>query len=323
MTSDELILVATAFYKPEDILKAKELIFNLCKEKITTRKTCQSHPNPILADTQDIINLITKKDNGSSTLPKFVTGGCYSLPPTTGCIAFARAFNRLRDELSEVKTEMRELRSTKDKEAKAIEDSNDVRQDISDIKTMLIKEIVPTNAHENPETQSREQERDRPSSTSYRDSLNRKPGPFVGKRNAISGTVRNAPNVSETYSANRPPRPQQNRPKPQTIFGSRKEPNEGESDFEIVGAPRRLDIYVGRTDLKTTAAKIISHCEKYGNPKFIHCTELSAKYDWYKSFKVTVDFNCQEQMLTPEFWPEGIVVRKFTPRRNRPSTFSN
>ena len=201
MTSDELILVATAFYKPEDILKAKELIFNLCKEKITTRKTCQSHPNPILADTQDIINLITKKDNGSSTLPKFVTGGCYSLPPTTGCIAFARAFNRLRDELSEVKTEMRELRSTKDKEAKAIEDSNDVRQDISDIKTMLIKEIVPTNAHENPETQSREQERDRPSSTSYRDSLNRKPGPFVGKRNAISGTVRNAPNVSETYSA--------------------------------------------------------------------------------------------------------------------------
>ena len=100
LTSDDACIIAVAFYKPDDIVQAKETLFTICKEKLIRRKACQQHPNPNIADIQDILNLLTKKDDGRSILPKFVAESYQSLPPAAGFISFARAFNRLRDEMS-------------------------------------------------------------------------------------------------------------------------------------------------------------------------------------------------------------------------------
>ena len=95
LTADEAVISAVAFYTATDIISAKEKIFAIFKEKPVTRRACVQHPNPSVADVQDILTLLTKKEGGKIEIPKFVAKGHNSLPPSSGFLAFARAFNRL------------------------------------------------------------------------------------------------------------------------------------------------------------------------------------------------------------------------------------
>ena len=52
-SQENIILSALAFFKPADVLKAKDII--IAKEKQITRRPCTDHPNPISADLKDIL----------------------------------------------------------------------------------------------------------------------------------------------------------------------------------------------------------------------------------------------------------------------------
>ncbi|PSN46163.1 hypothetical protein C0J52_20928, partial [Blattella germanica] len=47
------------------------------------------------------------------------------------------------------------------------------------------------------------------------------------------------------------------------------------------------------------------------------CIELSPKYDSYRSFKIGFPFDLLDKVLSPEFWPEGILVKKSHIPRNQ------
>ncbi|KAG8301084.1 hypothetical protein J6590_060861 [Homalodisca vitripennis] len=53
------------------------------------------------------------------------------------------------------------------------------------------------------------------------------------------------------------------------------------------------------------------------------CEEVKPKYDTYKSFKIGVCEEVFETVLDPEFWDEGVLVKKYIPPRryNRPDNF--
>jgi len=38
---------------------------------------------------------------------------------------------------------------------------------------------------------------------------------------------------------------------------------------------------------------------------------LETKASWYKAYKLTVNANDRDKLLTPEAWPEGVFVRKY------------
>ena len=50
---------------------------------------------------------------------------------------------------------------------------------------------------------------------------------------------------------------------------------------------------------------------KDSNLAQFECIELPTKYDTYKSFRIGIPMESLNDVLNSEFWPEGILVKKF------------
>ena len=72
------------------------------------------------------------------------------------------------------------------------------------------------------------------------------------------------------------------------------------------------DIFVGRCTIDTVENDLIDYCKQSGitvdNSK---CVLIESKSTHTKAFKLTVNDRDRQEMLKSEFWPEGIIVRKF------------
>ena len=95
-----------------------------------------------------------------------------------------------------------------------------------------------------------------------------------------------------------------------TITGSR------QSSSVLTSGTRVLDVFVGGCVQGTTCDKISEYCGSNGvNIK--KCDSLESKSEWSCSFKLSVEASDRDKLLTGEFWPQGIVVRKFYRAKNR------
>ena len=110
LSCENVILNAVAFYKSEAIRKAKEFIFECCKEKLIVRKSCASHPNPAVADVEDILDLSDKCESKRHLLSEFVAAGFTSMPPSTVFESLAMVLCNLRDEVAALRLEVTEVR---------------------------------------------------------------------------------------------------------------------------------------------------------------------------------------------------------------------
>lgn len=81
-------------------------------------------------------------------------------------------------------------------------------------------------------------------------------------------------------------------------------------------------LFISRLQPSTTTTDVSNFLTSEGIQN-VECTELKSKYNSYKSFKVGVCKNDFDRVLTSEFWPTNIFVRKFLParpsRHHRPS----
>ena len=80
-------------------------------------------------------------------------------------------------------------------------------------------------------------------------------------------------------------------------------------------AERFVDVFIGRAD-KSVNAEIIS---EYATDNFdVNCKDvekLVTKTDQYNCFKVKVNINDRDKLFKSEFWPEGIIVKKYYLRK--------
>ena len=136
-TNDTILTNTVAFYKSDAIKSAKELLFKICKENPTTRKSCAKHPNPSTADVGDILNLLEKTDNMNLELPSFLAGGASSMPPGAGFDAISPVMCSLRDEITALREEVSQLRQVTQNDMKSFEGLSCLAQDVVDIKTLL------------------------------------------------------------------------------------------------------------------------------------------------------------------------------------------
>ena len=86
------------------------------------------------------------------------------------------------------------------------------------------------------------------------------------------------------------------------------------TDNILTAADKRAWIYVGRTNLSTTAANLKKYLTDKLNSQDVSVDELEANNVTVKtsrSFKVGVKYDYLECLEKPEFWPAGIIVRKF------------
>ena len=68
MRNDDIIRICLTFYKEDEILKAKDTLFQLTGEKSIRRR----NENRMLNEMQDLMNLLKRCDDRGIVLPKFV-----------------------------------------------------------------------------------------------------------------------------------------------------------------------------------------------------------------------------------------------------------
>ena len=134
---NNIILIASAFYREEDIKTAKDIVFGICKEKPPIRKASNKNPNTASKHIEDILVQLEAAEKSKVTLPNFVAQGYSSLPPAVGFDAIASVMCAFRDEVSALRIEVCELRQTLQRDLKSFEGVTCVQQDVAEIKLLL------------------------------------------------------------------------------------------------------------------------------------------------------------------------------------------
>ena len=323
LTQEDIISSAVAFYDGSAIKIAKELIFQICKERLTTRKPCGSHPNPSVKDMEDILELLEKMENKRFLLPNFLARGHLSLPPASGFAPIAMILGSLRDEISALRLEVSELRKSNMRDAKSHEDVQCVKNDVSDLKKSMSELLQkPNTSKPNSSSNLNSSRKEFPAITpSLQSNLNRKQG-VVQKNTASAPQRKNSSRFSEnsagsqtgqtlSYAASL-------RQKEEKNGGTRTYRNrniKGTKSIDIgenrklLGAPMIVDVFVGGCSLDSTKELMEEHCTDYG-VDVKNCEPLPTKSMWYKCYKVSVDIGERDKLMNPDLWPVGVYVRK-------------
>ena len=86
-----------------------------------------------------------------------------------------------------------------------------------------------------------------------------------------------------------------------------------------LGAVRYADLFIGGCNKDVVVDDIKNYCTNSLKVDVIECTPLVTKSARFNSFKLTLDYESREKLLSGEFWPNRVVVRKFTQPRSASS----
>ena len=105
----------------------------------------------------------------------------------------------------------------------------------------------------------------------------------------------------------------QNRKRRKNIVGSKKTVVGG----TLKSAVRLGDLYIGNCDQDVTSESLTKYIFDEMKIKVEKCEQLVTRNVNCVSFKLTLNMNDRQKLLSPDVWPEGIICRKFyNPRRN-------
>ena len=343
---DDIITTAVGFYSEDKIKKAKDLFFGICNERNIKRKPCASHPNPSVADVEDILATHEVMIGKKFLFPKFLAEKYSSLPPSSGFLPMATMLCSLRDELVAVKEEIKVLRENNCRDLKTFDDVQSVKQDISDIKIFIQNAsaekgpslpyasalLQNTSAAERPprlfasapDRSARNLSRTsnaNPSTSSASLSSQQAPGQL--QPSSVGGGDQLQPPGHRPESLP-PPLPgrslQSGQRSSATGTKPRGNPQRKRNSTVFGSAPaqqsgfqsadRVLDVFVGGCGLDSDSDQIKSYCVSLGIC-VKNCVNLDSRSEWSKSFKISVNLPDRDKLLDPTFWPSGIFVRKF------------
>ena len=335
MTEEVICTNVSAFYNEELIKVAKELICKLSGERYIARKKTTNQPKPIIQDVRDMLHCFKVIEDKDLSCPNFVAKGIEAFPPS-GFDILAPTLCALRDEIVALRTETSELRKNSEDDARSLNDMRLITQEVSDIKTMLVR-IINSDVKV-PGGDNLPSDNSISSATPFSDAVisGRQPPPNMPPSQASSSTSVeiNMENAAPGWTTvhNRPFANSKNKrisnPNGGTILSSkatngthpRRNIIKGRrnSGSEISGGDRILDIYVGGCNNGCTVENVTSYCNKNGIV-IKKCELLTSASEWTKSFKVSATQDDREKLLDGDFWPQGIYVRKFFKARERRS----
>lgn len=85
---------------------------------------------------------------------------------------------------------------------------------------------------------------------------------------------------------------------------------------DLQAASKKAWLYIGKLKDNTTPDNVKKYMEKKGIQGNIICEELQTQGD-NKAFKIGFPFNYIRETEQPEFWPQGIIARRFNFRFQR------
>ncbi|XP_066304486.1 uncharacterized protein [Branchiostoma lanceolatum] len=81
----------------------------------------------------------------------------------------------------------------------------------------------------------------------------------------------------------------------------------------VVAKPRPVEVFVSRLSVETSAESLTQFLHD-NEMELVDCEKLVTRFGSYASFKLVIGKADSEKILSPDFWPSGILVRKFYQR---------
>ena len=135
MRQDDIIRICLSFYKEDEILKAKDYLYQLVGEKSIRRR----NENRMVNEMQDLMGLLKKCDDKRMDLPKFVVDSYDKLPPSSGFEVVAHYMVSLIEEIASLRKEISILKENRISEIGNQQDAIIMKEDIITIKGEMRK----------------------------------------------------------------------------------------------------------------------------------------------------------------------------------------
>ena len=148
MKKDDIIRACLAFYKQDDIVKGKELLYGFVGEKPKHRRG----EDKLLNEMHDLMSVFDRCDVKNVKLPKIVTDSYNGMPPSSGFETVAHHIVTLIDEILSLKHEVEALKESRHAENVLQQTNNLIQEDILPIKGELRKlnqTIIDSNIRRN------------------------------------------------------------------------------------------------------------------------------------------------------------------------------
>ena len=97
------------------------------------------------------------------------------------------------------------------------------------------------------------------------------------------------------------------------VFGTK------EQNASLASSEKISEIFVGGCSKEATDEELKEYCNNNGVP-VKKCELLNQTSEWSRSFKLSINANHREKILSADFWPAGIYVRHFYRAKHRNST---
>ena len=315
-----IISMCMAFYKEDEINKAKEVLYKSADETFKKRIGDGRMKNNIC----DMLQISRKFDESDSVLPKFLCDGYNKMPPSAGFEVIAEHIFSLLSKMESLETEINLLKSH-DISGGFIE----IKEDIKDIKLAVNK--VPKTAL----TSQRNFESARNlltvvevvsrdgiavDNSSSEDVLRTSSPPceqdtvqqqrvlrdFKPRRNSVKDETIHIEDATSEEEPDGQPWTKVQRRKPR-IFVTGSKNTAG----QFKGVQPTKDIYIGRCDKNVSVSHIEEYIKGEFGVDFVQCSCISNEIADVKSFKITVFAQTSDEMLDTARWPQNVRVRRY------------
>ena len=327
-TKADLLNTVEKFYKLDEIVKSKEIIFDAIKKRPTQRR----NPGRCASEIQDILEAFDTADATSVKLPTYAAYGKDALPPSNGYEFIMDAVNALAEEVTTLKSELVAVKADNNKadssniaslfkelERKLTKDLqstvDQLRRDVSSIRLFppsgagttptlsapALNELPSVSYSNMVKTKQTQKTSQLKKSHANANSLPEVPG------NTAAAADHSAGNFVSTGSR------QNKRKKNTTIMGN----VEIDESDGFVGVERKADLFIGCG--KAVSCEIIkNYCKNKLKINFFNCDSIETRDKTNNYFKLELTLEERNRLLDAKFWPKNTIIRKFYKRRNRP-----
>lgn len=338
-THDKIIKNVVGFYSNQRILKSKDILFTTAKTKMVKRKACDSHPNPADADVMDILELLEKVDaSEKENFPSYVSVGIDAMPSSDFDV-ISGVLCSLRDEIYSLRQEVSDVRNERERDVKILEQSDSIMADLSEIKVLCrdnkmsnlkpdqsvaSNTPVPSSLNNVPVPSTLKVHRSQgeasgshlPPASSFRDVLLRSPVSKTAPENSFNSERKHdeSRRLGREFRSNSNSKISFNRKKFNGMKGTRILTND--SNIKLSVSKPMHHIYIGGCSTEVKTDSLVKYCEGQ-DVDVRECVELNSKNNFSKSFRITVESCVSEAVMREDFWPQGIIFRKFFFPRNK------